>query len=47
VKHQTISFIKSIIRIVGYGFIPFDLITAAAILLLSEIVGIAEEIGHE
>ena len=43
-KHQIISFIKSIIRILGYGFIPFNLVTATIILILSEIIGIVEEL---
>jgi hypothetical protein len=43
-KHQIISFIKSGIRIVGYGFIPFNLVFAAGILILSEIIGIIEEL---
>jgi hypothetical protein len=43
-KHQTISFIKSWIRIIGYFFIPFSLITATIILVISEIIGIIEEL---
>ncbi len=43
-KHQTISFIKSCIRIIGYFFIPFSLITATIILVISEIIGIIEEL---
>ena len=43
-KHQTISFIKSWIRIIGYFFIPFSLISAAIILVISEIIGIIEEL---
>ena len=42
--HQVISFIKSGIRIVGYCFIPFNLMIAAIMLVLSEIVGIIEEL---
>jgi|TARA_R110000744_G_scaffold173942_2_gene292672 hypothetical protein len=42
-KHQIISFIKSGIRIIGYCFIPFNLITATILLVFSEIVGIVEE----
>jgi len=42
--HQIISFIKSGIRIVGYIFIPFDLVTAAIILVISEAIGILEEL---
>lgn len=42
--HRIISFIKSGIRIVGYAFIPFNLITATALLVISEVVGIIEEL---
>ena len=42
--HQRISFIKSGIRILGYGLIPFSLIWATIILILSEVVGIVEEL---
>lgn len=43
-KHQAISFIKSGIRILGYCFIPFNLMFATILLILSEIVGIVEEL---
>tara|TARA_B100001109_G_scaffold238925_1_gene221101 strand:+ start:434 stop:706 length:273 start_codon:yes stop_codon:yes gene_type:complete len=43
-KHQIVSFIKSGIRIVGYVFIPFNLVVSAILLILSEIVGIIEEL---
>jgi len=43
-KHQTISFIKSWIRIIGYFFIPFNLVIATLILVVSEIIGIVEEL---
>ena len=42
--HQLISFVKSGIRIIGYVCIPFSLGWSAALLILSEIVGIAEEL---
>lgn len=42
--HQLISFIKSGIRIVGYFFIPFNLVAATGLLILSELVGIVEEL---
>ena len=42
--HRRISFIKSGIRIVGYGFIPFNLVAATALLVVSEVVGIIEEL---
>ena len=43
-KHQTISFIKSGIRIVGYFIIPFNLVAAAGVLIISEFIGIYEEL---
>jgi hypothetical protein len=42
--HKIMSFIKSSIRITGYILIPFDLATAAIVLIFSEIVGILEEL---
>ena len=43
-KHQQISFVKSGIRILGYIFIPFDLGVAVTLLVVSEAVGIIEEL---
>ena len=43
-KHQLVSFIKSGIRLLGYFFIPFNLVVSAILLILSEIVGIIEEL---
>lgn len=43
-KHQIISFIKSGIRIGGYIAIPFNLELATIVLILSEMIGIAEEL---
>ena len=43
-KHQIISFVKSGIRILGYGFIPFNLGVAVTLLIVSEIIGIVEEL---
>ena len=43
-KHQIISFVKSGIRILGYIFIPFDLGAAVTLLVVSEAVGIFEEL---
>jgi hypothetical protein len=42
--HRRISFIKSGIRIVGYALIPFNLIAATVVLIVSEVVGIVEEL---
>jgi len=43
-KHQMISFVKSGVRILGYGLIPFSLVTATIVLILSELIGIIEEL---
>jgi|TARA_R110001583_G_scaffold70678_3_gene199795 hypothetical protein len=42
--HQIISFIKSGIRILGYGFLVINLPIAVILLILSEAVGIIEEL---
>jgi|TARA_R110000772_G_scaffold51043_3_gene117282 hypothetical protein len=42
--HQRVSFIKSFIRILGYGALWYSLDIAAILLILSEIVGIGEEL---
>ena len=42
--HQLISFIKSGVRIVGYALIPFNLVWATVLLILSEVIGIIEEL---
>jgi len=42
-KHQIISFVKSGIRILGYIFIPFNISVAVTLLIVSEAVGIIEE----
>ena len=42
--HQQISFVKSGIRIMGYACIPFSLFWATTFLILSEVVGIIEEL---
>ncbi len=43
-KHQIVSFIKSAIRIFGYGTLLVSLPIAVILLILSEIVGIGEEL---
>jgi hypothetical protein len=42
--HQIISFIKSGIRILGYMFLLFNLPIAVILLILSEGIGILEEL---
>jgi len=41
--HAIMSFIKSGVRIVGYGFLPFDIWVAAGLLVAAEVIGIVEE----
>lgn len=43
-KHQIISFVKSGIRILGYGFLLVNLPVAVTILIFSEAIGIIEEL---
>ena len=44
-KHQIVSFIKSGIRIAGYLLLAVDMLVACAVvLILSEVVGIYEEL---
>ena len=43
-KHQIISFVKSVVRMLGYCLLPIDLLVAAVILLISESIGIIEEL---
>jgi hypothetical protein len=43
-KHQLISFLKSAIRISGYLLLPYDLTISVIVLLISELIGIAEEL---
>ena len=42
--HQIISFVKSGVRILGYLFIPFNIGVAVTLLIVSEGVGIIEEL---
>ena len=43
-KHQIVSFVKSGIRILGYIFIPFNIGVAVTLLIVSEGIGIVEEL---
>ena len=43
-NHQIISFVKSGIRILGYLFLWFNLDVAIILLILSEMVGVIEEL---
>tara|TARA_R100001015_G_scaffold17357_1_gene9505 strand:+ start:963 stop:1118 length:156 start_codon:yes stop_codon:yes gene_type:complete len=42
--HQLISFIKSGVRIAGYVCIPFSILAAVILLVISEVIGIVEEL---
>jgi len=42
--HQLLSFIKSGIRILGYILIPINILSAALVLVVSEVIGIIEEL---
>ena len=42
--HQKVSFVKSGVRILGYAFLPFNLVIATILLILSEVIGIIEEL---
>lgn len=42
-KHQTISFIKSAVRIISYTVLPINLTVAAIGLVLAEALGVIEE----
>ena len=41
---QRISFIKSGIRLAGYGFLLYSVPFAVGVLILSEVIGIVEEL---
>ena len=43
-KHQIVSFVKSTIRIIGYIYLPINIFAAALLLIMSEVVGIFEEL---
>jgi hypothetical protein len=43
-KHQVISFIKSGVRILGYGLLIVKLPIAVGVLIFSEVIGIVEEL---
>ena len=43
-KHQVVSFIKSGVRILGYGLLLINLPIAVILLIFSEAIGIYEEL---
>lgn len=46
-RHQTISFIKSGVRLAGYVALLVSIPMGVLWLIVSEVIGILEEIGHE
>ncbi len=44
-KHQVISFIKSGVRILGYGLLIVNLPIAVGVLIFGEVIGIIEELA--
>lgn len=42
--HKIISLIKSVVRIGGYCLLPFNLIVGVIVLVVSELIGIIEEL---
>ena len=42
--HQKISFVKSALRLAGYGLLLYSLPIAVGVLILSEVIGIIEEL---
>lgn len=45
-SHQAISFWKSGIRLLGYALLASSLYAAIMTLILSELIGILEEVGE-
>jgi hypothetical protein len=43
-RHQAVSFLKSGIRLLGYVFLIANPVVAVILLIISEIVGIIEEL---
>lgn len=43
-SHQRISFLKSAVRITGYVALPFGIGLATVILVISELIGVFEEL---
>jgi len=43
-KHFWASVTKSVIRVIGYCLIPFNLELAVGILIASEVIGVLEEL---
>ena len=43
-NHQIVSFLKSAVRITGYVALPFGISLGVTILVISELIGIIEEL---
>ena len=43
-KHRMVSFAKSVVRILGYGGLWFSFDIGVTLLILAEIIGVAEEL---
>ena len=43
-KHLIVSLIKSVVRLLGYFALWYDINIAASLLILSEMIGIGEEL---
>ena len=43
-RHQIVSFLKSAVRISGYVALPFGIGLGVTILVISELIGIIEEL---
>lgn len=42
--HRYVSFAKSAVRIAGFILLPFNVVSATIVLILSEVIGIVEEL---
>ena len=42
--HRRISYLKSVLRVFGYFWLPLSLKDAAVLLIIAELLGIAEEV---
>lgn len=42
--HTKLSYVKSVLRILGYCCLPVNLVVAAVVLIVAEGIGIAEEL---
>jgi hypothetical protein len=43
-QHQLVSFLKSAVRLTGYGALLYSISLGVVILIISEIIGIIEEL---